>query len=203
MSVKASRKGVLGGTFNPVHIGHLHLAQVALKALDLDEILFIPAYSPPHKKSAELCGFNHRVAMLEMAVEPYPEFQVSCLEAEREGFSYTIDTLRTLHDDLCQNDELIFLMGFDAFQEMGTWKDFLGISQYATIAVCARDGSSISTTAQDLFGDDAALIQEFTVPEKKVSSSSIRALLTTHPKRAASFVPYGVFSYIEEYGLYL
>lgn len=197
------RKGILGGTFNPVHIGHLHLAQVALKALELDEVVFIPSYSPPHKVDSDLCSFVHRVAMLQRATASQSMFSVSTIEALRGGFSFTIDTLRKLHAALSPGEELVFIIGFDAFQEMGTWKEYLSIPEYATIAVCERDGSDITDTAKKLFGAHAALIQDFAVPERKVSSSCLRDLLAGDRQRAARFLPPKVFQYIEEYDLYL
>ncbi len=197
------KKGILGGTFNPVHLGHLHLAQVAMQTLELDQLLFIPSYSPPHKSSEELCSFQHRVVMLEMAVAPYPHFHVSDIEAARSGFSYTIDTLRQLSVECGKGEELVFILGFDAFQEMATWKDYRRIPDYATIAVCERDGSEVSEVARKLFGTSSSLIQKIDVPEKKVSSSLVRTSLVKNRKEGQVFLPRSVFLYIEEHQLFL
>jgi nicotinate-nucleotide adenylyltransferase len=197
------KTGVLGGTFNPVHLGHLHLAQAALQILDLDQVLFIPSCSPPHKKDSNLCAFHHRLAMLEQAVAPFPECIVSDIESRRVGLSYTIDTLRQLDAERRTGEEFIFLMGFDAFQEMATWKEYLRIPEYAAIAVCERNGNAVSETAGDLFGPASALITPIDVPEEKVSSSVIRKYLAGDRKAARKFLPHSVFAYIEEHNLFV
>ncbi|MDA3835163.1 MAG: nicotinate-nucleotide adenylyltransferase [Spirochaetales bacterium] len=196
------KKGILGGTFNPVHVGHLHLAQVALKVLELDQLLFIPSYSPPHKAVTGLCPFHHRLAMLEIAVAPYPEFSVSPLEAFRDGYSYTIDTLRQLAGESGEKEQLFFLMGFDAFVEMGSWKEYQRIPEYATLAVCQRDGNDIAMVAQQLFGAVASHVQQFDVPEKLVSSSDVRMTLIESGGADQAFLPPGVWDYIEEHALF-
>ncbi len=202
MATPPVKKGILGGTFNPVHIGHLHLAQVALHALELDQILFIPSSSPPHKSDAGLCPFQHRLAMLEIAVAPYPAFSVSPLESLRGGFSYSIDTLRQLHAESQGKEQLFFLMGFDVFVEMGLWKDYAQLPEYATLAVCQREGNDIAAVAEQLFGDEASRIQAFDVPEKRVSSSVVRKVLEEGRGGGRSLLPPGVWEYIEEHGLF-
>lgn len=202
MASQRLKKGVLGGTFNPVHVGHLHLAQVAFLELELDQLLFIPSYSPPHKSVAGLCDFHHRLAMLEIAVAPYPAFSVSPLESFREGFSYTVDTLRQLSMESKGEEDLFFLMGFDAFVEMGLWKDYLRIPEYATIAVCQRDGDDIGAVATRLFGAGASCVQPLDIPERKVSSSAVRKMLAECRGPHQPFLPPGVWDYIEEHDLF-
>ncbi len=202
-SSRKIKKGILGGTFNPVHLGHLHLAQVAMRSLELDQLLFIPSCSPPHKLTLDLCPFQHRLAMLEVATAPYSEYIVSGIEGQRDGFSYTIDTLRQLHAVKGKNEELVFLMGFDAFQEMATWKEYLRIPDYASIAVCERDGYDVAGVAHILFGDLAARVENFTVPEKKVSSSLVRQVLKEKRPEAEAFLPSDVYAYIEKYNLFM
>ncbi len=198
---KRIRTGILGGTFNPVHVGHLHLAEVALQALYLDRLVFIPSASPPHKRDMDLCLFDHRLAMLKLAVTTNPKFSVSDIEGRRQGFSFTIDTLRQLFSDLNRNEELVFIMGFDAFAEMGTWKEYTRIPDYATIAVCRRNGGDIGGMAQNLFVNPAC-VQEFAVPVKEISSSLIRRLLREQAQGVTAYVPDRVLAYINHHGLF-
>lgn len=198
---KRVRTGILGGTFNPVHVGHLHLAEVAMQALDLDHLVFIPSASPPHKRSDDLCLFDHRLAMLKLAVTTNPKFSVSDIEGRRQGLSFTIDTLRQLFSDLNRNEELVFIMGFDAFAEMGTWKEYTRIPDYATIAVCERDGGDIGGVAQNLFVNPAC-VQEFAVPVREVSSSLVRELLREQAQEVTAYVPSRILAYINKHGLF-
>ncbi|MCX5875474.1 MAG: nicotinate-nucleotide adenylyltransferase [Deltaproteobacteria bacterium] len=110
-----TRVGILGGTFDPVHNGHLAVAETVRQALALSSILFVPAFLPPHKPTYAISAFQHRAAMLELAVAGRPSCSVSRLEAEREGPSYSIDTLCTLRQILGNDVQLFFIIGMDAF----------------------------------------------------------------------------------------
>jgi len=131
--------GIFGGTFDPPHAGHLIVAQDAALALDLDRILFIPAASPPHKRDAVLTAAPVRARMLALAIEGDERFGIDPLELERQGESYTVDTLRTLHD---RHPEVhwTLLMGADQYEEFATWREPVEIRRLARIAVLARAG---------------------------------------------------------------
>src|SRR5947209_6756661 len=116
-----SRTALFGGTFDPIHIGHLRIANEALKAFSLDRILFVPAANPPHKTGVPLTPYEDRFQMVEIACKPYPSFVPSRLEAGSD-VSYTIDTLERLRPDLPADEQLFFLIGADAFAEVRTWK---------------------------------------------------------------------------------
>ena len=110
------RVGILGGTFDPVHYGHLRAAEEALEALELDRVLFIPAASPPHKSPSAVREFEHRMEMLRLAIGDHPRFELSDLEGRMPGKSYTVMTLRALHRLMegDSNRRLFFLVGMDA-----------------------------------------------------------------------------------------
>jgi nicotinate-nucleotide adenylyltransferase len=116
------RVGLLGGTFNPVHLGHLTLAQSALETYDLDSVIFIPCRRPPHKEEAPLVSAEHRLAMLDIAIEGDLRFDISQAELEREGPSYTIDTVSWFKESR-PNCELFFIIGADTLPELHMWKD--------------------------------------------------------------------------------
>jgi nicotinate-nucleotide adenylyltransferase len=115
------RLGILGGTFNPVHIGHLVMAQDALEEFELDEILFVPCSTPAHKDAATLVAAPHRLAMLEHALEADPRFAVSTVELDRGGVSYSIDTVRSVKGQYPEA-ELFFVIGGDSLLEIHSWK---------------------------------------------------------------------------------
>lgn len=132
------RIGVLGGTFDPVHLGHLAVARFVLEQLDLDEFLFIPAARPPHKLHSTLTDFPTRLAMLRLALRDLPEFKVSDLEAARQGPSYSVDTLEELRQLYGSGARLFFVIGLDAFLEVDTWKDFARLPKLADLVVIKR-----------------------------------------------------------------
>jgi len=136
--VKARRRiGVFGGTFDPIHIGHLRCAEEARQQLGLAEVLFIPASDPPHK-ARRIAPAVHRLAMTRLAVAGNPAFRVSTIEIERDGPSYTIDTLRELRTRLPDDVALTLLVGLDAFRDFGTWKDYRALFRLADVGVWSR-----------------------------------------------------------------
>jgi nicotinate-nucleotide adenylyltransferase len=135
--------GLLGGTFDPIHYGHLDAAEAARAALALDEILFVPAHDPPHKPIDPRATSFHRFALAALAVNDRPACRVSDLELAREGQSYTVDTLRTLHTTGWPASQLFFILGADAFAEIATWKEFPSVLDAAHFVVIARPGTTL------------------------------------------------------------
>ncbi|MFA7383857.1 MAG: nicotinate-nucleotide adenylyltransferase [Desulfurivibrionaceae bacterium] len=212
------RVGILGGTFDPVHNGHLAVAEAVREALALSSILFVPAFLPPHKPTYTISAFTHRAAMLELAVAGHPGFFVSRLEAEREGVSYSIDTLRALHQTLGREVQLFFVIGMDAFAEIHTWKANRQLLDYASFVVIGRPDHGRQSCGQTV----AANFPGYTFTEKqgcwqgepsqgaiypvamapvKVSSTEIRE--EVRQRRAVRNRVSGVVAdYIEAHGLY-
>ncbi len=149
MASDAAKIGILGGTFDPVHNGHLALAKRVKEVLNLDLLLFIPAKMPPHKDSQSLASFEHRLAMLQLALAGLDGFSVSTLEAERPGPSYTFDTLTTLKRSLPENSRIYFIIGIDACKDMPSWKDFGLLPDLADFVVVER-GEETFTLLEDL-----------------------------------------------------
>ncbi|MBI2861577.1 MAG: nicotinate-nucleotide adenylyltransferase [Chloroflexi bacterium] len=116
------RLGVLGGTFDPIHLGHMAAAEEVRVALGLDRVLFVPAGEPPHKPGASVTPTRHRLSMVEAAVASNPFFEVSLVDVDRPGPSYSVDTLRILREQLGSEAELYFIVGLDALAEIPTWR---------------------------------------------------------------------------------
>ena len=142
-SVQKRRIGLVGGTFDPVHYGHLVIAEEVRTALGLREMLFIPARQPPHKKQQQTTPARHRLAMLELAIASNPHFSVSLVEMDRPGPSYLVDTLRILRGQSGMNAEFSFVIGWDSLEEIHTWyraSDIL--AQLDQLIAVARHGYS-------------------------------------------------------------
>ena len=142
-----NRIGILGGTFNPIHLGHLRSADEVRETFALDRIYFVPAAQPPHKKSQALADARHRLKMVELAIAGNPFFFPSSIELERSGPSYSIDTIRHFCSDL-PNATIFFILGLDAFREIHTWKDYLLIPSLCNVIVTSRPGISAPTSDQ-------------------------------------------------------
>lgn len=143
------RIGVLGGTFDPPHIGHLIVAQDAWSALGLDRVLFMPAAVPPHKRGRVSTPPEVRLAMVEAACADDPRFEASDLEIRRGGTSYTVDTLRALKERDPQG-ALFFLVGADQFRELHTWRSPLEIARLAELVALSRPGFPIEEPRLEL-----------------------------------------------------
>jgi len=133
------RVGLLGGTFNPVHLGHLRAAEEIRETLTLDKIYFIPAFIPPHKAPSEIASPADRLKMLEIAIRGNPSFEISDTELKRKGHSYTVDTL-TYFSSNFPDFEFYFIVGNDLFSEIDTWKDYKRLFELSNFAVIIRPG---------------------------------------------------------------
>ena len=130
---------VFGGTFDPPHIGHLLIAQTVCEAEDFDKVLFMPAYSPPHKNN--FTAFNHRVEMVKIAIEDNPKFEYSNVDIVRKGISYTIDSIRDIKNKYeLKNDEIYYLIGSDSLIDFKNWKDPEKILNECRVIVAIRPG---------------------------------------------------------------
>lgn len=133
--------GILGGTFDPIHFGHLRLAEEVGEDLDLEKVYLIPAASPPHKNKRPVTPFFDRLTMTRMAAEASPLFETLDLEGRRQGQSYSIETLREFHKLFGSGLDLFFILGMDAFLEIETWKEYRSLFDYAHFVVISRPGT--------------------------------------------------------------
>lgn len=207
--------GILGGTFDPVHKGHLAVARSVLNQYDLNEILFVPAFSPPHKDT-ELTPFPHRLAMLEKCLEHFENMSVSPLEAERNAPSYTVETLHELHKRL-ENCIFYLIIGADMFVEIELWYRYQDLFQLAHLIVAARPGihhDRIFDQIVKLPGNfkndhdshqwvraDGCTIRYFTDIEETISSSQVRENLR-QGMPVGEFLENSVLEYIRQHDLY-
>ncbi len=210
------RIGIIGGTFNPIHIAHLRIAEEVRDRLGLERVIFMPAASPPHKPLAGELSFGHRFAMVELAIAGNPLFGVSDLEGKRGGTSYSIHTLTELRQ-LHPEDELYFIVGSDSFLEIASWYRFAELFACCNIAVVERPDGRIADLMAAL---PSAVADEFVPVNKErlthrsgfsvlylagiplaISSSAIRDLAREgHSLRY--LVPDAVAAYITEQRIY-
>jgi nicotinate-nucleotide adenylyltransferase len=139
--------GVLGGTFDPIHFGHLDAAEAARTALHLDEIRLLPLRDPPHRSASPMANAFHRFALVALAIADRPAYRVSEMELVRPGHSYTADSLRALHAEGWTPLQIFFVMGADAFAEIATWREFPGVLDGAHFLVIARPGTNLEAAA--------------------------------------------------------
>ncbi|MGQ9688227.1 MAG: nicotinate-nucleotide adenylyltransferase [Desulfobaccales bacterium] len=140
MKRKPPRLGLFGGTFNPIHYGHLRSGEEVAEALGLEQVWFIPAGLPPHKAPAEVTPFEVRLTMTRLAVGRHPSLKVSDLEGRRPGKSYSIETLRYLRQEFGPEGELYFILGLDSLLEIATWKDYRDLFTLSHFVVLDRPG---------------------------------------------------------------
>jgi nicotinate-nucleotide adenylyltransferase len=192
---RAERLGVLGGTFDPPHQGHLAFAEWARSELGLDRVLFVPSSAPPHKRAAALSPARHRLAMTRLAVRGNPAFEVSALELRRRGPSYTVDTLRSLaarHP----RARLHLLLGADMYATFRTWREPAEIARRATLVVALRPGTARPRRPRRELG-----VTWLDNPPLEVSSTALRE----RARRGRSLrylVPDAVARYVERHRLY-
>ena len=195
------RIGILGGTFNPPHLAHLVCAQEAHRELGLHHVLFVPAGSPPHKPVDVDPGTEHRLAMVRLAAAGDERFEVSDLELQRSGPSYTVDTLRVLTSQ-APNDEFVLILGGDIAAGLPAWREPERVLELATVAIAERRGtarSEVEDALSRLRAADRATF--FQMPGIAVSSTMIRQRVREgQPIRY--LVPDPVVDHIDQHGLY-
>jgi nicotinate-nucleotide adenylyltransferase len=202
--------GLLGGTFNPIHFGHLRMAQELADSLSLNSVKFIPSANPPHKPPPQVSA-EHRAAMVQLAIADNPQFQFDGRELSRTGASYTIETLESLRDELGDGTSLILIMGSDAFTKFNTWHRWQEIIKLCHIALVQRPASTNKESltkeletflhnhytehAEDLHEGSAGLVTMQAITPLEISSTAIRqALQLKHSARY--LMPENVLDYI-------
>ncbi|MGW8220645.1 MAG: nicotinate-nucleotide adenylyltransferase [Syntrophobacteria bacterium] len=210
--------GIMGGTFNPIHFGHLRAAEEVAESLRLEQMIFIPAAKPPHKSEVEVVSFDHRWHMMELAIEGNPLFVLSDLEYQRPGISYSVETLTQLSKERGGSEELYFVLGLDAFLELQTWKSYRELFSLCHFIVVARPGFSpesldamLTTQVSDRYSLDIQ-VQGYRHPSLHtvyyrevtlldISSSAIRKLLA-EGGTVRYLLPEKVEEYIQQQRLY-
>jgi nicotinate-nucleotide adenylyltransferase len=195
------RIGIFGGTFDPIHVGHLVIATECLHVLGLQRVAFVPSASPPHKPNQFLSAPTDRLAMLKLAIHERPQLFVDSIEFERPGPSFTVDTLRELRRRDPESD-FVFIMGADSLRELHLWRDPGGIVAQAELAVARRPGVAIDLAEVNRRVPGAAeRVNVVDVPLIGVSSSDIRRRVVAG--EPISFqMPWKVEMYIRERKLY-
>ncbi len=221
--MKYRRIGLLGGTFNPIHNGHLHIASEVLKRLHLDQVFFIPARLPPHKGLKGILSPTHRMKMVELALADIPQFLPCDIEIKRSGPSYTIDTVQSLQKQY-PGDRLYFILGMDAFSEIKTWKSPKKLLSLCNFIIISRPGYSFSSlpvfepfysvdrealhqldcSKQEQYAAEVShetTLHFLNIPPARISASAIRKDLLAG-KPAKKRLPHSVESYIIYHNLY-
>ena len=210
--------GLLGGTFDPVHLGHLAVARAATRTLHLETIRFVPAAQPPHRPDSPRASEYHRFEMIRLAVAdgaaPGIRWEVSRLELDRDGPSYTLETLRSVHAEGLAPQQIVFLTGADAFAEIETWYRYPEVLDCAHFAVVARPGTTLDSLRQRLPALASRMIEAGDVTKTSspriilipahtpdISSTDIRRL-ASRGESIAALVPPAVAAYIEQHSLY-
>jgi nicotinate-nucleotide adenylyltransferase len=200
------RLGILGGTFDPPHIGHLILAEEARLALALEQVLFVPAGAPWRKAGQELSPREHRLAMVRLAVDDNPHLAVSTLEIDRQGPSYTADTMTELREQFGPETEFFFIMGADSLADFPHWHEPQRILELARLAVAERpepeDVGLEGGLAEDLARAMRERVLWLRMPLIAISASAVRERVQQgQPIRY--WVPPAVEEYIRQHGLYV
>lgn len=213
----AMKTGIIGGTFNPIHNGHLNIADELLINYQLDRIIFIPAALPPHKKDDAILSFAHRLTMVQLATAHYNQFEPSDIEAKRSDKSYSVDTLNVLHQ-LYPGDQFYFLIGMDSLKSLHTWYKYTHLFDLCHLVVARRPGVKNQTLDTVL---PVAIREQFCYNSKlktfchnsghqlifledtflDISSTQIRANIADN-QAIDSLVPPSVAEYIKTHHLY-
>ncbi len=207
--------GLLGGTFNPIHLGHLRLAEELANALNFDEVRFIPSANPPHKPVPSVTA-KHRAEMVALAIQNNAKFKLDTTELQRAGASYTIDTLKSLREELGENTSLCLIMGSDAFVKLDTWHEWETLINYCNIILVQRPqpqktplntilqaflGDHYTENNDDLVNNPAGFITMQAITALDISSTNIRNDLSAQ-KSTRYLMPDNVLNYISQHQLY-
>lgn len=197
------RYGMMGGTFNPIHLAHLYIAYEAKETLNLDKVIFMVAGNPPHKKESSVIDSNYRYDMVKIAIKDYPNFEISDYEIQKQGYSYTYETLKYLKGDEGEV-ELFFIAGADSLMDIEKWKNPELVLSNCTFVAFNRGEYDKETLEkqkeklQDKYNSNIILLD---INNLDISSSMIRERII-NGKRVDFFIPQKVIKYIEQNNLY-
>ncbi len=200
------RVGVIGGTFDPIHYGHLVIAEEVYAALDLAEMVFVPAGQPPHKPGRVVTAAQHRLAMLELAIASNPHFTISYIDLERKGPSYTVETLRLLRKQWGAQTAIYFVIGWDSLEELLSWYDPADVLEQLThlVAVHRPGHTEVPGYREQLEKHLPGIGQRLiTVPAPQLDISATDLRLRVAEGRPIKYqVPEAVEQYIVQHELY-
>jgi nicotinate-nucleotide adenylyltransferase len=196
MRKSKGRLGIFGGTFNPVHIGHLIAAQEVREKMRLSRVIFVPSAYPPHKIEQDLASARHRLNMLKLAIDKISGFSISTLEIERGGKSYSVDTMRQFKKQYSKTTKFFFILGIDAAAEIFTWKEVNNFLRLCKIIAVNRPGLSLKNVSKKPPSKHIVSV----IPIG-ISSSLIRKRIT-EGKPINYLVPEKVEKYIKRHKLY-
>ena len=200
------RLAIMGGTFDPIHMGHLRMTRAVQRQLEFDRVVFLPAYIPPHKQTrSDFASWQDRLAMVQMAIQNYDDFVVSSLEFDRGGISYTYDTVNFMQE-LWPDAEIYLIIGEDSLTQLYTWHRVLDLLRLVYFVAAERPGyegeAGVARLTRAYGSWVADKIIHAEVPETAISSTEIRKRLR-ESKPIRGMVPLEVEQYIYEQGLYL
>lgn len=196
--------GIMGGTFNPIHFGHLFLAENAYEQIGLDQILFMPSKNPPHKVKLETVSDQQRTDMIGLAIQDNPHFSISTMELEREGMTYTADTLTILEKEK-QDSHYYFIVGADSLFMMQNWYQPQTLFKLCTIVAASRDNvvkEQLEKQSEYLKQQFKANILLLDMPTIQISSANIRERVA-QGKSVRYYLPEKVLEYIRDNKLYI
>ncbi len=198
--------GVLGGTFDPIHVGHLIIAQEVVSALRLDQLFFLPAGDPPHKRDHTITPAPQRVRMVELAIAGNPAFALSLVDVERPGPSFTVDTLKLLHEQWGPETTIAFVIGWDMLDDLLTWHDPAGVVQQVDKLIAVHrpgyqvDPDYLAQLEKAIPGLKSRLTP-LEAPQIAISSSDLRERVASG-RTVRYQIPEAVEQYILTHGLY-
>jgi len=203
LSNSREKIGILGGTFDPVHLGHLIIAEEVRSNLGLDKILFVPAGVPWMRENEGVSAGKHRLNMVDLAVKSNPHFQSSSIEIDRQGVTYTADTLETLREDLDHEVELSFIMGMDVLEKFHLWKSPETVVELCSLVIVNRPGNQAVDVNEVVkkYPEAGAKLRIINVPRMEISSSEIRERVRQE-KSLKYLVSEEVIEYIDQNNLY-
>lgn len=209
----SQRIAIYGGTFDPIHYGHLRSIDELAERMDFDEVRLVPSFLPPHREKPGASA-EQRVAMLKLAIKEFPALGIDEREVHREGASYTVETLEEIRQELGIDATLIFVLGADAFALLHTWHRWQDLTKYANVVIMQRPGSREAPKAQVVrwmqarlcktpprFSGTCGEISEVTLTQHDISATQIRARCTADIS-SSDWLPEPVLAYIKQHKLY-
>ncbi len=204
MSTKKIKYGIMGGTFDPIHIGHLVLAEEIRNKLKLNKVIFVPTGNPPHKESNNLTDSKHRYLMTLLATLSNPYFEVSAYEVNKKGITYTIDTIKAFKEKYNGNTDFYFITGADAILELSTWKDIDQLLELCKFIAATRPGFELEEMEREINRLGKKYNKSiYTIPVAalRISSTNIRERIREN-RTTRYLLPDNVINYIKKNDLY-